>query len=165
MEELNLWLTIIANLGVVGGLIFVGIQISQNTNITRASMSAEMTGHWITNCTAVATGTELPEVYSQAISGHDVSFQPEDWARWNLWLIAASKSGDFAYHQWQKGNLDTELWESSAAVTKATFNNPNHALLRSWSTIKTMFTPGYVGFVDSVIADAQMRASEQSVDT
>ena len=37
MDRGNQWLTLIANLGVIAGLIFLGFEIRQNTNIAKAS--------------------------------------------------------------------------------------------------------------------------------
>ena len=39
--ELNTWLSLLANLGVIAGLVLVAIQIRQNTGITRAQMTNE----------------------------------------------------------------------------------------------------------------------------
>lgn len=37
LSELNEWLTLTANVGVLAGIIFLGIEIQQNTNVIRAS--------------------------------------------------------------------------------------------------------------------------------
>lgn len=41
MERTNQWLTLAANLGVIAGLIFLAIELRQNTNIARASAYRE----------------------------------------------------------------------------------------------------------------------------
>jgi hypothetical protein len=42
-ESLNWWLTLLANLGVLGGLVFVGFEIRQNTAQLRAEGSRSLT--------------------------------------------------------------------------------------------------------------------------
>lgn len=42
-ERLNGWLTLLANLGVLGGLVFVGLEIRQNTSQLRADASNSIT--------------------------------------------------------------------------------------------------------------------------
>jgi hypothetical protein len=42
-DRLNWWLTIMANLGVLGGLVFVGFEIRQNTSQLRAEASYSIT--------------------------------------------------------------------------------------------------------------------------
>jgi hypothetical protein len=42
-ETLNWWLTLLANLGVLGGLVFVGFEIRQNTSQLRADASYSIT--------------------------------------------------------------------------------------------------------------------------
>lgn len=42
-ERINWWLTLLANLGVLGGLVFVGLEIRQNTSQLRADASRSIT--------------------------------------------------------------------------------------------------------------------------
>jgi hypothetical protein len=42
-KKLNWWLTLLANLGVLGGLVFVGFEIRQNTSQLRADASHSIT--------------------------------------------------------------------------------------------------------------------------
>ena len=41
MDKTNHWLTLVANLGVIAGLIFLGFELRQNTNIAKASAYRE----------------------------------------------------------------------------------------------------------------------------
>ena len=42
-QRLNSWITLLANLGVLGGLVFVGLEIRQNTSQLRADASQSIT--------------------------------------------------------------------------------------------------------------------------
>ncbi len=42
-KKLNWWFTLLANLGVLGGLVFVGLEIRQNTSQLRADASHSIT--------------------------------------------------------------------------------------------------------------------------
>ena len=42
-DRLNWWLTILANVGMLGGLVFVGFEIRQNTSQLRAEASSSIT--------------------------------------------------------------------------------------------------------------------------
>jgi hypothetical protein len=41
VDKTNQWLTLVANLGVIAGLVFLGYEIRQNTNIAKASAYRE----------------------------------------------------------------------------------------------------------------------------
>lgn len=41
MDKTNQWLTLVANLGVIAGLVFLGYEIRQNTNIAKANAYRE----------------------------------------------------------------------------------------------------------------------------
>jgi len=153
VEKLNRWLTLIANLGVVGGLVFVGIEVTQNTNILRASMSAEMTTQWITNTTALANDEGLAEIYYQTLVDPD-SLTPQAALRINSWSIASLKSGEFAFHQWQAGNLDDTLWEATHELLESSFQTPTNPWRLGWPRNKRMFTSDYQTYIDALVATA-----------
>jgi hypothetical protein len=41
VDKVNQWLTLVANLGVIAGLVFLGYEVQQNTNIAKASAYRE----------------------------------------------------------------------------------------------------------------------------
>ena len=48
MEKLNHWLTLLANIGVIAGIIFLAVEINQNTDMMRAQTRSAVTGSIIT---------------------------------------------------------------------------------------------------------------------
>ena len=47
MDKLNQWLTLVANLGVVAGIIFLAYEIQQNTNAMTTETTAKYLDNWI----------------------------------------------------------------------------------------------------------------------
>ena len=48
MEKLNHLLTLLANIGVIAGIIFLAVEINQNTDMMRAQTRSAVTGSIIT---------------------------------------------------------------------------------------------------------------------
>ena len=42
MDDLNQWLTLIANFAVIGGLIFLALEVRHNTNVSQAQIHTEL---------------------------------------------------------------------------------------------------------------------------
>ena len=47
LENLNKWLTLIANFGVIAGIVFLGLEVQQNMVLIRAEMMSNDTDAWI----------------------------------------------------------------------------------------------------------------------
>ena len=58
MERLNQWLTLIANFGVILGIVFVVIEVRQNTDIGRAQTRAQQTAS-VMNLQAMESNPDL----------------------------------------------------------------------------------------------------------
>ena len=61
-EKLNWWLTMIANLGVLGGLVFVGLEVRQNTSQLRADASYSITASVNELNAAIYSDSDLAEL-------------------------------------------------------------------------------------------------------
>lgn len=61
-ENLNRWLTLGANLGVLVGIILLIAELNQNSTLMRAQIFNERAGHGIAQFMAVAESSELSEI-------------------------------------------------------------------------------------------------------
>ena len=103
---------IVGAIALVASLIFVGIQISQNTEATRISNSQTALNSWNDITLAMTTDDALqrrqydgtyPEL--RAVFEYD-----PDLARMQSWLFAGVKAVESNYLQWRQGNLSDDLW-------------------------------------------------------
>ena len=62
LEKFNKWMTLIANLGVVIGIIFLIIEIQQNTAVTRSAAEMEFTNMGVDTFMRVAESPEYAKV-------------------------------------------------------------------------------------------------------
>lgn len=63
-EDLNRWLTLGANLGVLIGIILLIAELNQNSTLMRAQLFNERAGHGIAQFMTIAESSELSEVYN-----------------------------------------------------------------------------------------------------
>jgi hypothetical protein len=71
LEEIAQIGEIIAGIGVLGSLIFVGLPVRQNTQTVRASTLQQNTSYWTTFITSVAH-PEFVTAYGKGMAGHDL---------------------------------------------------------------------------------------------
>ena len=106
VEKINRWLTLIANIGVVGGLIFLGIEIQQNTNATRASAIQQATNVARQQLYVYA---EDPELTRLVMTDFD-ELNELDQTRVALLSRAFFIGMQNLYRQWEMGVLPAADW-------------------------------------------------------
>ena len=71
LEQLNLLLQIVGSIGVIGSLIFVGLQVRQNTKTTRVQVQENMTSCYISVAQLLIDNAE---VFTRGIAATRESF-------------------------------------------------------------------------------------------
>ena len=106
IDKTNRWLTLLANVGVVGGLIFLGVEIQQNTNAVRASALQESTNVARQQLLAIASDSEISRLSNadhETLSEND-KIRQLAFAR-SFWLGQHN-----LFRQWEMGVLSDKDW-------------------------------------------------------
>ncbi len=68
IDNLNKWLTLLGNLGVILGIIFLAMEIQQNTNMMQAQTRDAITEKQLTFYTSMFSDSEILESHSNMTS-------------------------------------------------------------------------------------------------
>ena len=147
LDKLNKWLTLAANLGVIAGIIFLGIEISQNTDSIRAT--AYQT--WLAANAELnrSTGDEsLQQILGVAnIEGSEKLSEDTyiEFAMHHFSFFQMFQTTDYLY---RTGSLDPSLWESEMARAAGMLSLPG---VRQWWDAggKTQLTPQFVELIEA----------------
>lgn len=77
MERLNQWLTLVANFGVVIGIVFLAYEMRLNTNAMLSGTAAQAVTNWHVIMMELATNRELVDAALQ-LNSRGLSFAQED---------------------------------------------------------------------------------------
>ena len=109
-DKLNQWLSLAANLGVLAGIIFVGLELSQTqismeaqSSTTRAEMTIENRRYFSDNQLNVVL-RKIPENQEISIS---------ELASLQTWYIVVLRQIENLHYQHELGVLDEEIWQSN----------------------------------------------------
>ena len=106
-RRLNELLTLIVNFGVIAGLIFLGLEIRQNTIATQASAIQESTNVARQQLLMLATNPDLVELGFKDLNElNEVEVARIYWAERSYWLGMQG-----LWRQWKMGVLPSEEWE------------------------------------------------------
>ena len=106
-RRLNELLTLIVNFGVIAGLIFLGLEIRQNTIATQASAIQESTNVARQQLLMFATNPDLVELFFKDLDDlNEVELRRILWTSRSFWLGMQG-----LWRQWKMGVLPSEEWE------------------------------------------------------
>ncbi len=89
-------------------LIYVGIQIKQNTKATKISTSQAFVDTFSTTVLEISRGKEFTDIYWRGLSGLS-NLHGSETAAFGAWTINTFRAWESCYFQWRDGVLDDRL--------------------------------------------------------
>ena len=149
-EKLNKWLSVIANFGVLAGIIFLAVEIRQNTETTRAQITQSRADTAITLASAYFNSDYLPDVNAKIRGGEELTYQ--EATRYRAFLRAALRNHQNNYLQYRQGFLGEYIPRST---TDAVRNITSNAIGREyWERNKSNFSDEFSEFVDHALTES-----------
>ncbi len=145
-RDFGYWLNIFANLTVVGGIIFLGIEVKQNSQATRAeiknamSQSSRDQGLWAAEHPEVLA---LDERWAEGETLSDIEMRQLNglyYARW--------KNLENAYYQHSVSTLDDADWEGYERIIRSYLTIATHSTYLSENGFR--FSRNFIEHVESL---------------
>lgn len=146
MDRLNQWIAIFANIGVLIGLVFVGFEVRQNSQATRAQTLQN-----------VLEDLRLQFDYPETVAG--ALFKPADELtdserfQLRLYFVKAMRSYENQWYNYDEGLLDPQLYDAYLTHVRITLGNS--AMRELWDHRKQIgyFHPRFVEFIDGYLRE------------
>lgn len=111
IDKTNQWLTLFANLGVLAGIIFLAVELQQNTNISRTDAYQQLNEEILEIRSWLVADDELRRNYEQYLAGNSAALD-EDQISELGWVIRSFFSiYDNAYYFYDLGIIADSEWE------------------------------------------------------
>ncbi len=159
LEQLSSLAQIVASVGVIVSLIFVGLQIKHNTGALQRNEHNSTMAQWTVIRQAIARNRDIAELMTAGLSGERAldaadQLRLEQMLQENAWA---------SFHIWdrtQRGVFPKGTFEATAgALLCGLLTTPRGEI--SWRNAKhTGFIPGFVSDVDAVLAKNSGAADE-----
>jgi hypothetical protein len=114
---------IISSVAVVVSLIYVSLQVRQNTRALRATTYNSVTSNSVAILAPMFDHPEFTEFLMRAQSDPDAA-TPAEKLRFHILLLAAFRHWDNLYYQFRNGTLEREMWESYDCTLTNWLANP-----------------------------------------
>ncbi len=143
----NQWLTLLANIGVVAGIVFLVFELQQNNK----QLELQSYQSWVAANLEINTALTDPALSEILALGHpnSVNLSNESfiaYAMINMSVMQMAQSTDYLY---RSGSLDRELWEAEMNRAAGILALPG---VRQWWDAggRTQLTPSFVEFLESI---------------
>ena len=145
MEAINAWAQLIAAIGVIGSLFYLGVQIRQNTRSMRAVVVDSLAQSFGALVRPMAQDIVIMRSFAAAASDwHQAS--DDDRARALPLLFATFKLFENAWFQQRQGTLDPEQWEGWDPYIRLYFHQPG--VQAWWQSRRRVFAPGFRDYLE-----------------
>ena len=157
MERLNQWLTLVANFGVVIGIVFLAYEMRLNTNAMLSGTAAQMVSNWNSIQMTIAAEDGLPEALAASLEkGWKPDFgSGQSSAQTMRVLMTGSsmlRSTEYEFNEYQRGNLDEETWAAHRWANRD-FIASSQYLMITWRLGRNGFGSSFRDFMDDLIRD------------
>jgi hypothetical protein len=140
------WVDVVTGIGVVVSLIFVGVQIRENTKAIRSSTITDITDQVLGLNALLITVPELRAAYSKAVQGKTTSLTPEEADALTFWYASVLRVAENRFRQGQLGTYPPEVAASGSGAVA--YRLP---FFKSyWMARRHTYAPDFAAFVDSV---------------
>ena len=126
---------LIAAIATLATLVYLAVQIRQNTRVLRGTFHDSHVNRLQTWQLAVASDPDLSSIWIRAERGDELSEQERDRLVYlRIYFLAGSEA---LYYQYSRGNIDAEVWQAQLSRIRATLANPG---FRRWCVEERRFT-------------------------
>jgi len=166
MEKLNQWLTLLANIGVLVGIVFLAIEIQQNTNNLEINRQVALTEAYANRSSTVqdaqvaaALSSDFGEIYVKWQRGGSEALTESERFRVLSWETARIFRLESQYIMWEEGLLEYEFIDTLRDIT---IRNAE-----GWRDLDILWTPsgGFREEVERALQEIDRKRRESSSDS
>ena len=131
-----------------GSLIYVGIQIRQNTRSLQINMEQSIS-YSVADPMQSAANSRFPDIYVRA-SSDPSQLDDVELARYSFFLVGYFKKLEHAHFQFTEGNLCEESWNALVSILVIQFQSIG--MQRYWSVRHSYHSNAFQSFIDATIS-------------
>ena len=146
IEKLSAWAELVSSVAIVVTLVYLTIQVQQNT----AALNAQSRQSVLTAAqTEIIATLDHPELALSITKPGPMT--PEENIKLDAFLGASLRAREFSWLQYRSGLIDEEQWQTERTVLGVILSAPRTRLW--WTTVgRGQFGAVFAGFVDDLLA-------------
>lgn len=155
LEDFNLIAQIVGVAAVLASLIFVGIEVRQNSAITRAQVHQQLSDTFTAYLETLASNASIVAVGTSSKAGLK-GMTDEELLQFSFLMAGLFKIWENAFYQHKSGFLDERAWQSNVQWMLTWYHLPG--VRTWWSVRKDLFAHEFQSFVEVLPKPSETRA-------
>lgn len=152
---------VVGGFGIIFSLMYVGIQITQNTKATRVSTSHAFLDLHRDILGMISTEPEFREIYWRGLKGLS-NLQESEPPAFFAWAIHTFRTWETFWYQWQEGAFDNRLWLGWRAQFIDLFQSKG--IREAWEIRKHQVSDAFRSYVEQEIIAAEAKPLYAAVE-
>lgn len=151
LEDLGNLGEVVGALGVLASLVYLGIQIRQNTQALRTSTYQQLLDHIASINLAVVNAGDAGDVYATAARNGFVPGSTQH-IRWRVFVLSSLRHWAHAHMQHEAGTLTDEQWRMLTHGLERVVSLPG--FLPEWQALAPAYPTAFRAFIEEKLAAA-----------
>jgi hypothetical protein len=150
-QKLSDWASIAeiaGSVAVVLSLVYVGIQLAQNTQATRVNSVQQALGVILNESQLILSDESLREVL---LVEDPATLSPSDRMQYDTYRLWQFRTWEYQYFLYSEGHLDESMWAGSRARMLDMLRDPR--LRSTWERNRSWFNASFREYMDSQILE------------
>jgi len=143
---------ILAAVGIIGSMIFVGVQLRQSTRSVRSSTLQQNTDHW-QNYYALLSDPKFAATFAKGSAGHDL--EQAEFSQFFLLSRALLMGMENQHYQFQQGLIHKGAYGGFQVVMKEQIL-AFPGIRAMWQLTRHCYSADFAGFMDQIMAEASI---------
>lgn len=156
MKRFENWVNVAASIGVILGIIFLALEISQNTEMMRSQARDSITDKQMMFSEWVTTEPEMAAAIVAADQGLD-KLDPQHFVMYSYFMAGVWREWENSYYQYEQGLFDTAEFEPRMVRWQSQMQSMAARTL--WKSNREWYAPGFRSRVDAIVADIERGGS------
>jgi len=148
MKKVENWMNVAASIGVILGILFLGLEIRQNTEMMHSQARDAITEKQMMFSEWVATEPEMATAIAEAGGGLE-SMSSEHRIMYSYFMAGVWREWENSYYQFQRGLFDVQEFEPRMLRWRSQMESNTARNL--WASQRTWFAPGFRAVVDGFV--------------
>ena len=157
LQEIYLLAEIVAAFSVVASLLFVGIQMQQNTRAMRIAAGQGMVAAWGASNRDIVNDPSMAEILAPLMAGSSDLPTGADGLRLMMWSQNIIREGEMNYYNWVNGNLDTHHWEQVKSNAVWLLSTPAGRAM--WKQLRLTYGTEFQAVLDGLATELSQQDS------
>ena len=147
LDSTNRWLTLVANIGVLAGIIFLAYELQQNTVATQLEAASNFNASFSEIELFIAGNPEFAELLARGREGEE--FTGVDQLRLTVFYNQILRQWQFTHFQYLSDAVDEDNWQAQRAFMVEIISG-DLGLLNHWRNFKHQYSSAFNNVLESI---------------